>query len=315
MASYPLGSKTGGRKKGSQNLHLVNWESVESAVFFKQYLIIAGFMILVVLIYIFRLWYLQVLEGAQYRYQSENNRIRIVDIPPPRGIIYDRNGVPLVENRPAFELMLVREDVRNLHQTIQELARLCHTDPQDFYKIVAANKDVPRFKPIRLVSDMSRDCLARVEARLIQLPGVMVRVEPRREYLWDGTAAHLIGYLSEITESELKNKKYRDYLAGEDVGRIGVEKAFEKYLHGKRGLRQVEVDAVGRQVRMLDQVLPIPGRNIWLTINIDVQKTAENCLRGTNTDATAGTDQGGQTVAAERGPQPARGSPVRLPPR
>ena len=287
MRNYRLGSNVAIHQKKSQNLHLVNWESVESAVFFKQYLVLAGLMILVVLIYIFRLWYLQVLEGPQYRYQSENNRIRIADIPAPRGIIYDRNGVPLVENRPAFELLLVREDVHNMQQTIEELAQLCDTAPEEFYKILAANKSVPRFKPVRLLTDMNRDCLARVEAQLVRLPGVMVRVEPRREYLWDGTAAHLIGYLSEITEAELKNTKYEGYLSGEDVGRIGVEKAFEKYLHGKRGLRQMEVDAVGRQVRLLDQVLPIPGRNIWLTINIDVQKTAEECLRGPGDDQAA----------------------------
>lgn len=287
MSKYRLGFNAEIHKKKAQNLHLVNWESVESAVFHKQYLIIAGFMIFVLLIYMFRLWYLQVLEGAEYRYQSENNRIRIEDIAAPRGIIYDHNGVPLVENRPAFELLLVREDVRNLKQTIDELARLCRTDPKDFYKILDANKSVPKFKPIRLLDDMNRDCLARVEAQLIRLPGVRVQVEPKREYLWDGMAAHLIGYLSEITESELKSPKYENYLAGEDVGRIGVEKAFEKYLHGKRGVRQVEVDAVGRRVRLLDQKLPIPGRNIWLTIDLDVQKTAEDCLRGTTTEQTA----------------------------
>lgn len=257
---------------------LINWENAESVSFKKQYILFCAFMLLVMMIYMARLWYLQVLRGQFYRFQSENNRIRVEDIEAPRGIIFDRNGVPIVENRPAYDLMIIREDVKDLKGTIKELARLCGRDPAEFFSIIEANKTTPKFVPIRLVSDMDRDCLARVEAQLIRLPGVEIEVEPKREYNWNGTAAHLIGYLSQITEAELKSGKYKGYYPGEDVGKVGIESAFEKYLHGTRGERQVEVDAVGRRVRLLEEQPPIAGRDLWLTIDMDLEKTAESLL-------------------------------------
>jgi penicillin-binding protein 2 len=234
----------------------------------------------VLVLYIFRMWHLQVLEGAKYRYQSENNRLRLEEIPAARGIIFDRNGNPLVENRPAYHLQIIREDVPDMEQTIAELARLCERNPEELFNVLELNKQVPKFLPLRLVSDLDRDSLARVEAHRVRLPGVFIQLEPKREYRWQGTATHLIGYLSEITEAELKSGQYPGYFPGEDVGRIGVESAFEKYLHGKRGGRQVEVDAIGRRIRLLDEVLPVAGKNIWLTIDIELQKVAESCLDG-----------------------------------
>lgn len=273
-------SNVDSKRKKAENLHLVNWEVTEAAVFQKQYLIVIGVMLIMLMAYVLRLWQLQVLEGARYRYQSENNRIRLEDIPAPRGLIFDRNGVPIVENRPAYHLLLIREDVHDMDGTIRELAKLTGKTPQELMAVIDANKQTPKFMPIRLVSDLDRDCLARIEAQRIRLPGVVIQLEPKREYRWNGTAAHLIGYLSEITESELKSEKYQGYYSGEDVGKFGVEGTFEKYLHGKRGGRQVEVDAVGRRMRLLDEVLPIPGRNLWLTIDIELQKVAEECLQG-----------------------------------
>ncbi len=267
------------RDNEGENLHLVNWEATETAIFQKQYLLLMAVMLLVLLVYLLRVWHLQVLQGAKYRYQSENNRIRLEDIPAPRGIIFDRNGTPLVENRPAYHLLLVREDVKDMNQTVREVARLCGKNPEDFLNVLEANKNVPKFVPVRLLADIDRDCLAKIEAQRIRLPGVMVQLEPKREYKWNGTAAHLIGYLSEITENELNSEAYQGYYAGEDVGKFGIEKTFEKYLHGKRGGRQVEVDAVGRRMRLLDEALPIPGRNLWLTLDVELQKTAEACLQ------------------------------------
>ncbi len=263
----------------NENLHLVNWEATETAIFQKQYLLLMGVMLLVLLVYTLRVWHLQVLQGARYRYQSENNRIRLEDISAPRGIIFDRNGTPLVENRPAYHLLLVREDVADINRIIQDVAQFCGKNPEDFLGVLEASKNIPKFVPIRLLADVDRDCLAKIEAQRIRLPGVMVQLEPKREYKWNGTAAHLIGYLSEITESELNSEAYQDYYAGENVGKFGIEKAFEKYLHGKRGGRQVEVDAVGRRMRLLDEALPIPGRNLWLTVDVELQKTAEACLQ------------------------------------
>lgn len=266
--------------KNSVGIKVINWESTDNVSFQKQHILLMGVVLIFVMIYVARLWQLQVLQGASYRFQSENNRIRIEEISAPRGIIFDRNGVPIVENRPAYHLVIIREDIRDLNQTIRELARLCDRNPEDFFSIIEANRTTPKFVPVRLASDLDRDCLARIEAQRIRLPGVVIQLEPKREYKWNGTAAHLIGYLSEITEAELKSEKYQGYYPGEDIGKVGVEGSFEKYLHGKRGGRQVEVDAVGRRIRLLDELLPISGRNLWLTLDMDLQKKAESLLEG-----------------------------------
>lgn len=281
----------------TENLQVLNWETMDVAVFLKQYFILLGLMLLVLVTYACRMWYLQVLEGTKYRYQSENNRIRLEEVPAARGIIFDRNGNPLVENRPAYHLQLIREDVHDLDQTIREVARLTGKTPEELFAVLEGNRNVPKFVPLRLVSDIDRDSLARVEAQRIRLPGVFIQLEPKREYRWHGTAPHIIGYLSEITESELKSEQYQGYFPAEDVGRIGVESGFEKYLHGKRGGRQVEVDAIGRRIRLLDEVLPISGKNVWLTIDIELQKVAESCLEG-RTGAIVALDPNSGAVLA-----------------
>lgn len=270
------------KSKGGKfdGLKLINWESPESLSFQKQYIVICALVVLIIMIYMVRLWHLQVIMGDSYRFQSENNRIRVEDIAAPRGIIFDRNGVPIVENRPAYHLVIIREDIVDLDATINELAKLCDRNPEEFFSIIEANKTTPKFVPLRLASDLDRDCLARIEAQRIRLPGVIIQLEPKREYKWNGTAAHLVGYLSEITEAELRSEKYQGYYPGEDIGKVGIESAFEKYLHGTRGGRQLEVDAAGRRVRLLEEELPISGRNLWLTLDMDLQKTAESLLEG-----------------------------------
>ncbi len=266
--------------KKSDSLKLINRESSESSSAQRQHILLGGIMMFMFMIYLVRLWHLQVLQGESYRYQSENNRIRVEDIAAPRGIIFDRNGVPIVENRPAYHLVIIREDIKDLDGTIRELARLCERNPDDFFSILEANKTTPKFVPLRIMSDLDRDCLARIESQRIRLPGVVIQLEPKREYKWNGSAAHLIGYLSEITEGEIRSEKYQGYYPGEDIGKVGIESSFEKYLHGKRGGRQVEVDAVGRRIRLLEEKLPISGRSLWLTLDMDLQKLAESLLEG-----------------------------------
>ncbi len=276
---------------------LLNMENAESPSYKKQYVAFFAVMLLVMMVYLARLWYLQVLRGQYYRYQSQNNSIRIEDVEAPRGIIFDRNGVPIVENRPAYDVMLVREDVKNLKGTIDELARLCRCSPSDLFSVIDADKTTPDFDPIRLVPDIDRNCLARVEAELIRLPGVEIEIEPKRSYNFDGTAAHLIGYLSQITEAELKSGKYQGYNGGEDIGKMGIEYSFEKYLHGVMGHREVEVDAIGRIVRLLKEQPPVAGRNLWLTIDMDAERTAVDALAGKVGAIVAVDPDNGQVLA------------------
>ena len=239
------------------------------------YLVVSVFVVLLL-----QLWFLQIIRGESYRNLSENNRIRLEDIPPTRGIIYDRDGRILVDNRPAFKLALVPADASDLKQTLGKLGRILKVEtPQLEEKVKSAPRGAP-FRPILLSRDMNRDQVAAVETHRFNLPGVMVQIEPRRSYEMQSFAAHLIGYLGEIEEAQLKDRKHLGYKLGDYLGKYGVEMEWEAELKGLRGGRQVEADAAGRQLSILREVAPQPGHNLILTLDTQLQLRAESALEG-----------------------------------
>ncbi|MBW1981445.1 MAG: penicillin-binding protein 2 [Deltaproteobacteria bacterium] len=227
-----------------------------------------------------RLWYLQLLKGDYYRKLSEHNRIRLEDVPPPRGIIFDRNGEILVDNRPAFNLAIIPEDVKDPDTCLRELAGIPGIDEKKLLEQIGTTRGGPPFRPRVIQRDMTRDQLALVESRRFYLPGVIVQIEAKRGYTRPAFAAHLLGYLGEIEESQLKDPRYRGYKSGDYLGKYGVELEWEKELNGQRGGRQVEVDASGRQLRVLDEVKPLPGHNLVLALDAGLQRKAEELLAG-----------------------------------
>jgi penicillin-binding protein 2 len=224
-----------------------------------------------------RLFYLQVLEGEELRRLSENNCIRLQDIDPPRGLIFDRQARLLVENRPAYNLSIIPKDAKPVDQT---LARLSHYIKVPLADLLAAveKKHGYAYKPILLRQDIGRDTLAAIEVHKYDLPGIVVSVKPRRHYIDRFSAAHLIGYLSEINGKELRSGRYPGTRSGDFIGKFGVEKTYETYLRGEHGGRQVEVDARGRVVRQLKTVYARPGHNLFLTVDQRLQKKAEALL-------------------------------------
>jgi penicillin-binding protein 2 len=240
--------------------------------------ILSGFFILLITLYGLRLYYLQIIKGEFFLNQAENNRIRIEPVSAPRGIIYDRQGTILVDNRPAYHVYLVREKV-NVQEIIKKLSAFCNVPEENLNAVLEKNRRMPLFKPIRLMSDINWDCLAKIEANSYRLPGVYVDVEPVRSYRFPGMASHILGYLGEITEEELAKPEYADYSGGDDIGRTGIEKSYEKVLRGSRGIREVEVDALGRKLRVLDEKDPTPGHAIWLTIDAHIQYKAEELMK------------------------------------
>lgn len=227
-----------------------------------------------------RFVYLQVIHGEEYSRLSENNCIRLQSVPASRGLIYDRDGVLLVDNRPSFDLQIVLKDAGVAEKTIQKVAELTALPFAELMKKVEDGKKISRYKPLLLQRNITRNQLAVVEAHRFDLPGVSVAVEPKRNYIYQKSAAHIIGYLGEINAEELKSSRYPDVKSGESIGRYGAEKVFERILHGKRGGRQVEVDASGRLVRIIDTVDSLPGKNIFLTIDAGLQQKAESLLEG-----------------------------------
>ncbi|HUV50245.1 MAG TPA: penicillin-binding protein 2 [Anaerolineae bacterium] len=236
--------------------------------------------IIVFVVLICRLFYLQVIEGEELRRLSENNCIRLQSIDPPRGLIYDRNGILLVDNRPSFDLSIILKDAKPIDNTIEKLSEYIKTTPDNLMSKIKECKGISVYKPFLLKPDIGRDTLAVIEAHKYDLPGIEVNVMPRRHYINRQTAAHLIGYLSKINLDELKSDKYPGCGSGDFIGKFGVEKVYGGYLRGKPGGRQVEVNATGQIVRTLRTVDALPGHNICLTIDIKLQQKAEKLLEG-----------------------------------
>ncbi len=232
------------------------------------------------LILLARLYYLQIIKGDEFRRLSENNCARLQSIPPARGLIFDRNGNLMVDNRPAFNVSIILEGVKNPKEVISRLSKFLEVSPETLMAKFDKAKGWPSFRPILLKRDLSRDAVAVLEAHKLDLPGVMMTVEPMRHYIEGERAAHLVGYLSEISEEELKSERFFDKRLGDFIGKFGVEKAFESYFHGKRGSRQVEVNALGQITRSLKTVEAVPGKNIYLTLDIDLQRKTEEMLAG-----------------------------------
>ena len=227
-----------------------------------------------------RFVYLQVIKGEVYRHLSANNCIRLQSIPAPRGLIYDRNGTILVDNRPSFDLKIILKDADPVDETLLRLSQLMQVPLQELQEHIDNRGSQSKLNPLLLKRNISRDQLAVVKAHAFDLPGVIIDVEPRRNYIHEKCAAHVLGYLGEVNGEELRKNKYPDVRSGDAIGRDGVEKEFETVLHGKRGGRQVEVDATGRLVRVLNTVDPVPGQNIFLTIDLELQQAAESLLEG-----------------------------------
>jgi penicillin-binding protein 2 len=227
-----------------------------------------------------RLFYLQIIQGHSYRELSTNNRIRLQSLAPSRGLIFDSEGKLLVDNRPAFDLLIVPRDAKPLSETLARLSSFTGVPVDEMAALIAKKGGVNSSRQVVLKRDIGRDILAPVEVNSFDLPGVKVKVRPKRFYLNPGMAAHLLGYLGEINARELSSGQHPEASVGDFIGKFGAEKVMEQRLRGSQGGRQVEVDARGRVIRELKRVEPDPGKNIFLTVNTALQKKSEALLEG-----------------------------------
>jgi penicillin-binding protein 2 len=248
-----------------------------------------------------RLWFLQLLQGEEMQQRSEHNRIRLQDLPPWRGMILDHQGQVLVANRPSYELIVVLEDVGDIPLLAGRLARLLRLDPQQLTAQMQSGKKAGLHQ-VRLKGDLTWDEMARVETYQPELPGVLIQVQPKREYHNKGMACHVLGYQGEISDVQLKGGKFPNYKMGDYLGKSGVELAWEKHLQGRRGSRRIEVDAYGRELGQLDSVFPTPGANITLTLDNRMQREAEACLEGQVGAIVALDPQTGKVLALASSP-------------
>jgi penicillin-binding protein 2 len=224
-------------------------------------------------------WFFQVPQHAKFQEMAENNHQRTLTLRAPRGVIFDRTGRVLVENRNSFNISIVREHTKDLDRTIRVLANVTGLDEKRVRETVEKHRREPSYRPIVIVQDATLAQVAAVTARRLdfELPDVVVQEVPTREYPDQAMAAHLIGYVGEASEDQMS----ADSLStGSIVGQSGVERVYNKLLMGEDGARRVVVNSMGREIRTLDEIPPVEGRRVQLSINYAMQHAAEDAFRG-----------------------------------
>ncbi|MBN2010319.1 penicillin-binding protein 2 [candidate division KSB1 bacterium] len=224
-----------------------------------------------------RFFYLQIYQRARYFQESERNRIQKIVLQPTRGIMYDRNGVVLVDNRPSYSVYAIPFETKKADSVFELTATILSMDVGEVKDKIRRYRR-SQFAPVKLKRQIDFTTLSEIEENRLSLPGIIYDIEPRRAYSSGVRAPHLFGYLGEITDNELEVAKDSGYRLGDIIGKKGLEKVYEDVLQGLRGFRYVEVDAFGREVRTLKdkpEMLPLPGKNLHLSIDAELQKFLE----------------------------------------
>ncbi|WP_371368582.1 Peptidoglycan D,D-transpeptidase MrdA [Sporomusa rhizae] len=235
----------------------------------------------IIIVFIFvalvsRLGYLQMAQGQYYGRLADGNRIRLIPIMAPRGVFYDRNGVMLVSNRPGFTVSLLPISGPVPAEVINKLAGILGMNTEEIQSKLSQHSG--SFEPIRVKTDVGPDIVTKIEERRSELPGVVIEVQPLRNYINNELGAHIFGYVSEINDVELEKRKTDGYKAGDIVGKFGLENVYDKEIRGVDGGNQVEVDVSGRPVQVLGKKEPVLGHNLVLTIDYRIQKAAEAAI-------------------------------------
>ena len=244
---------------------------------------VAALTTLMVVVFAFvavRLYYLQVLHHQDMTELADRNRIRIRRVPAPRGLVFDRNHQPLVDTRPSFDAMIVPEDSDNLSATIEKLERYTGSDHVADKISDADEEGRPPYDPVTVAERLNWQQVVALETHQLELPGVSLEITPKRHYLYGQLAAHLLGYVGEVTKNDLIEKA--DYHMGDEIGKFGLERGFEGFLRGGAGGQEVEVDAVGRRLRVLKEIPDTPGESVVMTIDLNLQQAAEQAMAGKN---------------------------------
>ncbi len=257
-----------------------------------QYIILAVFLVLA-----YGLWRLQVMQSDKYALLAEMNRIRNVPILAPRGKILDREGRVIVDNYPSFSALLLRDSSRDLNADADLIAQGLHLTAEEVRQRLRRFASVPRYQPIFLKEDITPDELAFIESHKNELPELDTIMAHRRLYPRNGFMAHLIGYVGEVTEDMLNQPQFELYSPGDVVGVSGVEKQYNNLLMGKNGSRRAIVDSRGREVGRLDETPAEPGKQLKLSVDLDLQIAAEQALEGKNGAIVAMDPRSGEILA------------------
>ncbi len=254
--------------------------TLEALLFKRRALVAALFSVLILLVLLSRLVYLQFFEFSHFTTLSKNNRIRLTPLVPNRGLIYDRNGVVLAENQPSYQLELIPEQIKDMQKTLHELAELVTLDEDALHQFNKLLQRSRKFEGVPLRTKLSDEEVAKLAVNRHRFPGVEINARLGRFYPLGESMAHVVGYVGRIDENSLKRIDESNYKGSTHIGKIGIERYYEDQLHGMVGYKNFEVNVQGRELRVLDKIPPIPGNNLWLTLDARLQKVAEAALKG-----------------------------------
>ena len=223
-------------------------------------------------------WFFQIAQHTKFREMADNNHQRTLALRAPRGVIFDRHGRVVVDNRPSFNISILREHSKNLNRTISVLSSVTGVSAEEIREVVARHRHEPSYRPIVVIADATLDQIAAVAARRLdnELPEVVWQEVPTRKYPSDALAAHLVGYVGEASEAQLQET---GLTLGAIVGQTGVEKNYNTMLMGKDGARRVVVNSLGREISEIEKIAPVEGRRVQLTLDLAMQKAAEEGFR------------------------------------
>ncbi|MDH4121887.1 MAG: penicillin-binding protein 2 [Deltaproteobacteria bacterium] len=254
----------------------------EISLFRERLRFLSGALLLLFAVLILRAWFMQVIYYEEFHVLAMGNRIRVIPYEAPRGLILDRNGIPLANSTPTYNILLVREDSPDLDKTLSNLSLVTRRSKTELQRrLEETAKGAIRFRPVVLLESVDQDMADMVDTYQGDLPGVSVEIRPLRSYPEGPLASHVVGYVGEVNEKELKRQPANRLLSGKNAGKQGVELSRNAMLVGTDGGRQVEVDHLGRELQVIDKpVDPVPGSTLKLTIDQRLQRHASTLMKG-----------------------------------
>ncbi len=260
-------------------------------------------MVTFIAILVVRLWYLQINQSDLYHEKALNNRVRKLQIIAPRGNILDRYNRIIISNRPLFNVLWIRDDAEDPDLVLKQMSHILKEDMSDILGRIRSEGNHPNYVPIRLKEDVTWETVAFIENHSLELPGIRIEAVPSRKYNYGNLGSHIIGYLAQITKKELKKQKSADYSGADQIGKMGLEKIYEKELRGEKGERIFEVNVHGLEQQQLKLVEPLPGHDIQLSIDIDMQRKAEEMMQGRSGAVIAMDVNTGELLTLSSSPQ------------
>lgn len=238
-----------------------------------------GLIIICFIILLVNLWYLQIIRGKEYEQRAINNCIRSLVEVAPRGELYDRQGKLLITNRPAVNISVIPAEIENYHYLSSKIGPIVGLEIAEIDTRFQQLKSRP-FQAQTIKRDLEKEQIVAIEEQKYKFKGTVLTVQPERKYLYQDLAAHLLGYVNEISEDELKSSTFGHLAGGDIIGKSGIERYYDTFLRGEKGSKEVEVDALGREILTLRNIEPKAGNDLYLTIDSSLQQYAQNLLAG-----------------------------------